>query len=197
MRKALVELLDAKPHLEHLPALLVLAKDDWSPRFSYQGEEDDYLIEQAAIDAIGKLGLLEGAVADELYRLATDTRAPDLRYETFALLVRAADARFQGQPVDLAVDPGRRPSVWRRPGRSWWAMSRSRPRPPTGLRRSCSLHGSKGVASRLLLLVALCAEMDQACKAAEAQSTVEKRRVLLLVVIWIAPMLPANHAGVK
>ena len=51
--------------------------------------------------------------------------------------------------------------------------------------------------------------MDQVLKAAEALSTMEKRRVLLLLAIWIvrerdanaaeriAQMLPANHVGVK
>ncbi len=65
------------------------------------------------------------------------------------------------------------------------------------------------VASRLLLLVAVRAEMHQIIKVAEALSTMEKRRVLLLLAIWIvrerdasaaeqiARMLPPNHAGVK
>ncbi len=129
VRRALVELLDTKPHPEHLPGLLVLAKDDWSPRSSYQGEEDDYPIAQAAIGAIGKLGPLEDGVAHELYRLAIDTRDSDVRYEIFALLVRAAHPQFQGQLFDLAVNPGRRTVRWGRPGRLWRAMSRSRPTP--------------------------------------------------------------------
>ena len=67
----------------------------------------------------------------------------------------------------------------------------------------------EGVASRLLLLVALRGEIGHIVKVAEALSTNEKRRVLLLLAIWIlrerdasaadriARMLPTNHAGVK
>lgn len=209
VRKALVDLLDAKPHPDHLPALMVLAKDDWSPRSSYQGEEDDYPIAQAAIGAIGKLGPLEEGVADELYRLAIDTRDPDVRYEVFALLVRAADPRFQGQLFDLAVSPGRR-TVRVNSAHALLAGHGQVTLETVG-RITPQLLATRmeAVASRLLLLVALRADTEQVVKAAEALSTVEKRRVLLLLTIWvvrdrdasvaeqIARMLPVNHAGVK
>ena len=209
VRKALVELLDAKPHLEHLSALLVLAKDDWSPRSSYQGEEDDYPIAQEAVGAIGKLGPLEDGVADELYRLAIDTRDSDVRYEIFALIVRAADARFQGQLFDLAVNPGRR-TVRLAAARALMA-GHEQVAPETVNRITPQLLATRteGVASRLLLLVSVRAEIDEVLKAAEALSTIEKRRVLVLLAIWIirerdasaaqriARMLPPNHAGVK
>lgn len=209
VRKALVELLNGKPHPEHLPALLVLAKDDWSPRSFYMGEEDYYPIAQAAIGAIGKLGPMEDGVADELYRLAIDTRDPDVRYETFALLVRAADARFQGQLFELAVRPGRR-TVQLAAARALM-VGHARVTLETVNRITPQLLASRieGVASRLLLLVAMRAEMDHVLKAADALSALEKRRVLLLLLIWIvrdrdasaaeriARMLPANHAGVK
>jgi hypothetical protein len=80
VRRALVQLLDVKPHTQHLPALLLLAKDVWSARSSYQGEEDDYPIAQAAIAAIAKLGAIEHETAEDLYRLAIDTGTP-----TFAM----------------------------------------------------------------------------------------------------------------
>ena len=209
VRKALVELLDSKPHADHLPALLVLAKDDWSPRSSYQGEEDDYPIAQAAIGAIGKLGPLEDGVADELYRLAIDTRDSDVRYGIFALLVREADPRFQGQLFDLAVNPGRR--TVRVNGAGALLAGHGQVTPETMSRITPQLLATRieAVASRLLLLVALRAEIDQVLNAAEVLSTIEKRRVLLLLAIWIvrerdasaaeriARMLPANHAGVQ
>ena len=209
VRKALVDLLDAKPHADHLPALLVLAKDDWSPRSSYQGEEDDYPIAQKAIGAIGKLGPLEDGVADELYRLAIDTRDSDVRYEIFALLVRAADPRFQGQLFDLAVNPGRRTVRVNAAGALLAGHGKVTPETVSRITPQLLATRVEAVASRLLLLVALRAEMDQVLKAAEALSTIEKRRVLLLLAIWIvrerdasvaeriARMLPANHAGVK
>ncbi|MBV1838385.1 hypothetical protein [Acetobacter estunensis] len=209
VRKALVELLDAKPHPEHRPALLILAKDDWSPRSYYQGEEDDYPIAQAAIGAMGKLGALEDEVADELYRVAIDTRDSDVRYEIFALLVCAADARFQGQLFDIAVNPGRRTVRVNAAGALLAGHGHVMPETVNRITPQLLATRIEGVASRLLLLVAARAEMDQVLKAAEALSTMEKRRVLLLLAIWvvrkrdasaaerIARMLPANHAGVK
>ena len=205
----MVELLDAKPHADHLPALLVLAKDDWSPRSSYQGEEDDYPIAQAAIGAIAKLEALESGVADELYRLAIDTRDSDVRYEIFALLVRSADPRFQGQLFDLSVNPGRRTVRVNAAGALLAGHGQVTPETVSRVVPQLLATRVEAVASRLLLLVALHAEMDQVLKAAEALSTSEKRRVLLLLAIWIvrerdqsvaeriARMLPANHAGVK
>ncbi|MEO8836844.1 MAG: hypothetical protein ABI364_08895 [Caldimonas sp.] len=209
VRRALAELLDAKPHLHHLSALLLLAKDDWSPRSSYQGEEDDYPIAQAAIAAIGKLGTIDDGVADELYRLAIDTRDPDVRYEIFLLLVRAASPRFQGQLFEIAVGPGRR--IVRLAAAASLMAGHEQVSPETVGRITPQLLGTRieGVASRLLLLLAVQGEIEDVVKAAKALSTIEKRRVLLLLVIWIvrerdanaveriARMLPTNHAGVK
>ena len=161
VRKALVKLLDAKPHPEHLPALLVLAKDDWSPRSSYQGEEDDYPIAQAAIGAIGKLGPLKDGVADELYRLAIDTRDSDVRYEVFVLLVRAADPRFQSQLFELSVNPGRR--TVRLAAATALMEGHEQVTPQTVSRITPQLLATRieGIASRLVLLLGLRAGMDQ------------------------------------
>ena len=209
VRKALVELLDAKPHADHLAALLVLAKDDWSPRSSYQGEEDDHPIAQAAIGVVGKLGPLEDGMADELYRLAIDTRDSDVRYGIFALLVRAADPRFQEQLFDVAVNPGRRTVRVNAAGALLAGHGQVTPETVSRITPHFLATRVDAVASRLLLLVALRAELDQVLKAAEALSTIDKRRVLLLLAIWIvrdrdasaaeriATMLPANHAGVE
>lgn len=64
------------------------------------------------------------------------------------------------------------------------------------------------IAARFFLLLTLRGESDSLVKAAEKLSTSNKRRVLLLLAIWIlidhdhqvaeqiARMLPANHPGV-
>jgi hypothetical protein len=209
VRRALVDLLDAKPHPEHLPALLVLAKDDWSPRSSYYGEEDDYPIAQAAISAIAKLGAIDGAVAEELYRIAIDTRDSDVRYEIFVLLVRAADLRFQTHLLELAVNPGRR--IVRQAAATALMVGHERVAGDVVARITPRLLQGRieSVASRLLILLAARAEIDHVLEVAEALSTNDKRRVLLLLAIWVlrdrdpstadrvARMLPTNHPGVK
>ena len=74
VRRALVELLHAKQHPEHLPQLLLLAKDNWSPQSVYYGQEDVYPIARTAIAAIAKLSSIEDGAAEELYRVAIDSR---------------------------------------------------------------------------------------------------------------------------
>jgi len=83
--------------------------------------------------------------------------------------------------------------------------------PETVGRIKPQLLGAKieGVASRLLLLLAARGEIEDVVEAAETLSTIDKRRVLLLLAIWvvrdrdagaaerIARMLPPNHAGVQ
>ncbi len=208
VRRALVDVLDAKPHSDHLPALLILAQDDWSLRSTYYGEEEDYPIAQAAVAVITNLGSIEDGMADELYRVAIDTRDSDVRYQIFVLLVRAADPRFQGQLFELSVAPGRR--IVRQAAAA--ALMVCHPYVTSEIvgRVTPQLLATQieGVASRLLLLIALRAEIDDLVKAAEALSTSDKRRVLLLLMIWIlverdlqaaeriARMLPANHPGV-
>jgi hypothetical protein len=123
--------------------------------------------------------------------------------------VRAADARFQGPLFDLAVNPGRR--TVRLAAASALMTAHEHVAAEFVSRVTPQLLATRidVVASRLLLLLALQAEMDQVLKVAEELSTMEKRRVLLLLAIWIvrerdasaaeriARMLPANHAGVK
>lgn len=209
VRRALVELLDTKSHPMHLPALLLLAKDAWSPSSSYYGEEDDYPIAQAAIKAMEKLGAVESGVADDLYRLAIDTRDSNVRYGIFVLLVKAADSRFQSNLFELAVSPGRR--IVRQAAAAALMSGYMHVVPEIVGRITPQLLGTRieGVASRLLILVAVRGEINDVLKVVEALSTSEKRRVLLLLAIWvvrdrdalaaerIARMLPANHVGVK
>jgi hypothetical protein len=209
VRRALAELLDTKPHPEHLQALMILAKDNWSPSSSYQGEEENYPIAQAAIGAIAKLGTLNGQAADDLYRLAIDTLAPNARCEIFVLLVRNADRRFQDQLFELAVNPGRRIVQLAAAGALMSGYQRVAPEIVGRITPQLLETRPEGVASRLLLLGALRGEIDEVVKIAKALSTIDKRRVLLLLAIWvvhkrdasaanrIVRMLPANHPGVN
>lgn len=209
VRRALVELLDAKPHRDHLPTLLVLATDEWSRHSSYYGKEDNYPIAQAAIAALAKVVPIADAAADKLYRLAIGTRDSDVRYKIFCLLVRAADPQFQTKLFEIAMSPGRR-NV-RQAAAGALLDGHEHVTPEIVERITPDLLGSRieSVASRLLLLLAARGGIDQLLEAAEVLSTSAKRRVLLLLAIWvvrdrdtsaadmIARMLPANHPGVK
>lgn len=209
VRRALAELLNAKSHPSHLPALLVLAGDEWSPRSSYYGEEDDYPIAQTALKAIAQLGAIEDEVAEALYRLAINTRDSDVRHQIFVLLVRVADARFQGDLFELAVSPGRRTMRQAAANALMVGHEYVVPEVVGQINQQLLLTRIEVVASRLLLLMAARGTIEQVMEIVEAISTSEKRRVLLLLVIWvvrdrdasaadrIARMLPVNHAGVR
>lgn len=206
--RTLVGLLDAKPHADHLAPLLLLSKSEWSSRGPYYEEEDDFPIAQAAVAALGKLGELDAATADELYGLAIDTRDSTLRCSIFSLLVNQAEERFQDALMDISLNPGNK---WIRQQASLaLAVGHERIVPSVLKRITPKVLTSKtpGVASRLLLLLTCAGDVDAILRAAETISTSSTRRVLLLLMIWlirehdqhlaerIGRMLPSSSVGI-
>jgi len=205
--KALVALLDAKPHPAHRAALLHLAKNDWSEHSASYGEAEDFPIAQSAVKAMGKLRALDDETADELYNLAIDTRDPDLRYGIFALLVEKADPRYQDALMDIALSPGG--ANIRQLAAHSLLVGYEHVVSSVTDRVTPEVLSSKipRVASRLLLFVALHGEVDSVIKVAEVLAPNAKRRVLLLLAIWamrdrdllvagrIARMLPGSSLG--
>jgi len=208
VRQALVQLLNAKPHSDHLPALLHLVKDEWSRRGAYYGGEDDFPIAQAAVLAIAKSGTLSAETAESLYRVSVHTRDPDLRNEIFLLLVRAAGRDPQDRLFELAVNPGKQ--TVRHAAAHALLAGNEHVAPEVIARISPQVLNNRleVVASRLLLLLTIKGSTSNILKIAAALATNDKRRVLLLLAIWllwerdqqtakrIASMLPANHAAV-
>ncbi|MGY2848557.1 hypothetical protein ACVIWU_001565 [Bradyrhizobium sp. USDA 4509] len=209
VRLALVDLLDARPHPSHMPALLHLAKDDWSPRANYYGEEADYPIALKAVRAMAKLGKIDDDPAGELYRVAIDTRDFDLRYEIFFLLARSAGEQFQDRLFELAINPGTRDVRIRAADALLVASEFVVPKLLEAITSQLVTTKIEVVASRLLLLLAFRGDIDRLLRCAESLATHEKRRVLLLLAIWavrerdfataerIANMLPTNHVAAK
>jgi hypothetical protein len=185
VRRALVELLEAKVHNDYLAALLRLSKDDWSPRSRYVGEEDDYPIAQVAVKAIGKLGPLDDEVANVLYRQAIGTRDSDVRSKIFALLVRSAGIDFQSQLFELATNPGRR--TIRQAAVVALLVGEEHVSSEIVSRITPRIIEAKAeyVALRLLLLLVLRGEIEDIIAAGVALSTNENRRVMLVPLIWI------------
>ena len=207
--RALVDLLDSKPHPEHRAALLRLSKNQWSTQSAYYGEEENFPIAQAAVKALGKLGALDAETAEELYGLAIDTRDSDLRYAIFELLVNQAETRFQDALMDIALSPG---DKWIRQLAAH-ALMVGYERVVPSVRQRITPNALTGkiprVASRLLMLLACDRGADAILAAAESLSTNSNRRVLLLLAIWvlrehdlrlaerIGRMLPPGGVGVS
>lgn len=208
VRRTLVGLLEAKPHPDHFPALLRLVQDKWSSHDFYYGDDEDYPIARNAVRAIDKFDEVDAASADELYRIALDSRDPTLRYEIFKLLASKAKIEMQELLLALAVHKGQK-FVRIAAAHALLACS-DRLAPEVVGRISAQIIVTKiePVASRLIMVVARRGEPHHIFTIAELLATDHKRRVLLLLVIWmlrnrdqatanrIVAMLPANHPAV-
>jgi HEAT repeat protein len=208
VRKTLVTLLESKPHPDHLSTLLRLVKDRWSSEYHYQNEDDTYPIARAAVPAISLLGAIDKPTADELYRTAIDSQDVDLRYEIFRLLLSNAEVDSQVRLLDLALNPGRT-AVRRAAAHAFVAVSEHIEADVIARISAKDLASRiEPVASRLLLLLALRGDLRHVLAIAEALATNDKRKALLLLVIWvmrdrdlptakrIATMLPAGHPAI-
>lgn len=209
VRKALVELLDAKPHEGHLPTLLCLVKDKWSTSLTSYGEADNCVIAKAAATAIGKLGATSKDSAGELYQIAIDTGDPTLRYKLFSLLVQNADIDMQEILFDLAIAPGQMPV--RRAAAQALMAGFEFLAPELIARISPAIVTTKiePVAARLISLVAARGDTENILMIAQALATNSKRKVFLLLFIWlmrgrhqstadqIERLLPASHPAVE
>lgn len=206
--QTLVSLLDARPHVDHRAPLLLLSKNEWSPRGGYYEEVDDFPIARAAVTALGKIGTLDAATADDLYNLAIDTRDSALRCAIFSLLVNLAEVRFQEALMDVALNPGNK---WIRQQASLALAVGYEHIVPSVLQRvtpEVLISKIPSVASRLLLLLTCAGDADTVLRAAEMVSSKSTRRVLLLLMIWllrehdqqlaerIGRMLPSSNVGI-
>lgn len=107
VRKSLVDLLAAKPHVDHLPALLRLAQDTWSSSSRFYGEDDIFPIARSAVNAIASLTPLDSAILQRLQEIALATSDYQVSTDLFRILVAQGGTAFQKQLFELAVGPGR------------------------------------------------------------------------------------------
>ena len=205
VRKALVAILDAKPDPAHLDALLVLAKDDWSRGARYYGEEDDFPIAQEAISVIAKLPSIGVEAVEVLYAIAIDTSDSDVRGPIFTLLAKSAGVSVQDRLFDLAVTPGN--VAIRRSAASALLSAGEQVSATVVSRITADLLVTRyePVAVNLTLLLAWLGAVPTVVAIAEQLATNPKRRVLLLLIVWllrdrddgaaetVAAMLPAQH----
>ena len=208
VRKALVDLLHAKPHPDHLPTLLKLAKDTWSRRSHYYGEEDDFPIARAAVSAIDKVGPVPIERGRELYRIAIETGDQDLRTAIFALLAKTGNSKIQAHLLELAVGRGR-PVIGRAAALSLVQAAENLTLEVVGrIEENYLATVAPVIAVNLTLLLADRAEIGAVRRAAETLSTNQARRVLLLLMVWrlkdrdlraakmVGNMLPSNHPAI-
>jgi hypothetical protein len=208
VRKALVALLAEKPHPGHLPTLLHLAKDTWSSSSRYYGEDDDFPIAQAAVRSMEALAPLAPDQVEQLYGIAIDTSDPSLRTLIFVLLARTTGAPLPERLFDLAIAPGRAPV--RLAAAKALLDAGETVGPALVARITPDLLRSRAapVAAMLALLLAVSAEPPAVVEVARALATHPKRRVLLVLLIWVladhdrsaadavAEFMPAGHPAI-
>jgi hypothetical protein len=208
VRRAIVDVLDAKPHQAHLPTLLHLLKDQWSTGLNYYGAESEHPIAQAAVRAIAKLGALTTETADQLYHVAIDTADPAVRSKLLEFLAKAGGLSERERLLELASAPGR--VAVRRAAAIALVVSSDSVESELVLRITPELLASRvqSVATLLALLLSMRGDPLMVTKAAAVLATNSKRRVLLILFSRvlaerdrdaakkIADMLPAKHAAV-
>ena len=102
VRQALVDLLDAKPHLAHIPTLLTLVEDRLSSR-DYHDNEESHPIARGAVAAIEKVGALTTADAKRMIETALETYDFDLRRKILVLLANGSP-QVQRLVLNLAIN---------------------------------------------------------------------------------------------
>lgn len=206
VRRALVEVLKAKPNEAHLPALMTLAGDRWTrDSQGYGRDSDDFPIAQAAIDALEGVAPLTAPDADRLLAIATSTSDPDVRRAGFALLARTGGGAAHEKLFALAVEPGR----------ARLRSSAAHALLPLGAelddalikRITPQLLGRlyEPVAGVLAVLLGWRGDREDVLATAAALATNRRRRVLLLLMGWtlndrdrsaaeeVAAMLPSGR----
>lgn len=107
VRKALAGVLVAKPHRNHLPVLLHLAKDQWSSSSQHYGEDDLFPIARLAVEAIANMGPLEREILEKLQQIGLETSDREVGTALFRIIAAQGGQRFQERLLELAVNPGR------------------------------------------------------------------------------------------
>ncbi len=208
VREALLKLMAAKPHPDHVPTLMVLAHDEWSSSYRSHDEDDHFPIARQAITALAALPSLPPEDMERLDALGIGTGDPGLRYAIFELLVMRGGTPFQERLFERANAPGRA-SVRRAAAQA--ILFKSDDLDPTIVGMiDPELLTSRiaGVASRLVLTMGLKATDEAVLAMARLLAARPKRRVLILLAIWVTregrpelaasleALLPGDHPAI-
>lgn len=208
VRQALVEVLKTKPDPAHQTTLIKLAGDKWSKNTMHYGNDtDDYPIAQTAIAALLDLRPLRDKDEEALYAIATDTSDPDVRDAIFRLLAKSGIA-MQKKLFDLALEPGRAGVRSSAAYALLQAGEQIDQHMVDEITPRLVATRYEPVAGVLAVLLGRRGAIHAVRAAAEELATNSKRRVLLLLIVWllkdrdqpvaeeIAAMLPAGHKAV-
>lgn len=209
VRRALANALKAKTDIAHLPVLLKLAGDEWSrDTMNYGTDSDDYPIARTAVDALGTLSPLGEANDSALLVTGTETSDPKVRDAIFRLLTKFGGAVMQRKLFEQAVQPGTRQVRWSAAHALLLSGDELAQAVVDEIRPHLVATRYEPVAAVLVLLLGWRGTIPVICETAEQLAIHPKRRVLLLLLVWllkdrdlkvaeeIAAMLPLGHDAV-
>lgn len=207
VRKALVRLLAAKPHPEHLPVLLRLAQDQWSSSSRCYGEDDNFSIARLAVDAIANVAPLGSAVLERLLEIAFETSDWVLCVGLFEIVSAQGGRAFQDRLFELAVTPGRI-RVGRAAARAMLVKANTLdPAVVSEITADLLATREPSIAVILTLIAACRASLQHRLDIARGISANPKRRALILLMLWpavgpcessktiIGQLLPEDHSS--
>ena len=207
VRKALVRLLAAKPHPEHLPVLLRLAQDRWASSSRHYGEDDIFPIARSAVAEIANLAPRSPAILERLQEIAFETSDKVVCAGLFKIISAQGGCKFQNRLFELAVTPGR--ILVRRAAAEAMLMEAN----SLDLTVICKITAgllvtqAPSIAVILTLIAACRASLHQRLDLARGISANPKRRALILLMLWpavspcesskttIERLLPENHSS--
>ena len=207
VRRALLSELQLRPDPDHLKALMTLAQDEWSSDGRFYEDDAEHPIARGAVEALAGLAQLPAPQVERLYQIAVATADRGLRQSIFSLLALTAGSELQERLFGLANQPGR--ASVRGPA-ALALLEAAEVIPPALVAQiSAPLLATRipAVAAPLTLLVAMRGETPQVRHIADALATNRKRRVLILLLIWVvterdsaaardmAALLPPGHAA--
>lgn len=205
VRRALVELLDEKPHPAHIPTLLALVEDRLSDS-DYHDNEEIYPIARAAVAAIEKSGNLATTDAERMLKTVLETYDFGLRRDILSLLA-GCQAEIQKLVLDLALKKNA-PGI-RRAAAAALASAESSldPTVVASITPERLILQPAPIAAELTIIVGFRGEGDHVQAVAEALSASDRRRVFLILLIaarrdrdptdaaHLAAHLPDGHLG--
>jgi hypothetical protein len=205
VRRALVELLDAKPHHAHIPTLLELVEDRLSDR-DYHDNEESHPIARAAVAALGKTGNFTTADARRMLATALETYDFGLRRDILTLLA-GSTAEIQKLILDLALKQNA-PGVRRAAVAALVSAEGSLdPSVVAAIVPARLVRQPAPIAAELTIIVGWRGKPEHVQAAAEALSASDKRRVFLVLLVAarrdrdpadaerLAAHLPDGHPG--
>jgi hypothetical protein len=103
VRRALLDLLEARRNPAHLDALVILAADDWTADSGYGGEDPDYPIATEAADILGTSPDLPERLLDPLLEIAGTSRDSAVRDKLLVAIAKNGGEAGRARVVNLAV----------------------------------------------------------------------------------------------